>query len=87
MTAHNYTHIKGNTLDLIITNSYNFISNVLIDKTGKFSLNSDHYPVIFSYASTPLPSFYSTPIWTFDYPKPTWKISVHEFLLEDDYVY
>ena len=45
--------LKGNiNLDLIITNSYEFVNNVLIDKTGKSSFNSDHYPITFSHITT-----------------------------------
>ena len=78
------THVKGNTLDLIITNSYEFVSNVLIDKIGKFSLNSDHYPINFSYTSTPLPSPCPIPFRIYDYSKANLE-GLSEFLIEADY--
>ena len=76
-------HVKGNTLDLIITNSYESVSNVLIDKTGKFSLVSDHYPVTFSSTSTPLPSPCPSAFRIYDYSKANLE-GLSEFLIEAD---
>ena len=78
------THIKGNILDLIITNSYESVSDVLIDKTGKFSLNSDHYPVTFSYAFKSFPCPCPTPFWVYDYTKANME-GLCEFFLEANY--
>ena len=48
---HHPTHIKGNILDLVLTNDYTLISDVKVDCNRKLVLSSDYFPIYFSIIS------------------------------------
>ena len=48
---HHPTHIKGNILDLVLTNDYALISDVEVDCDRKLFLSFDHFPIYFSIIS------------------------------------
>ena len=45
------THVKGNILDLVLTNDFHFVSELTVDYDNKSSLVSDHFPIYFSITS------------------------------------
>ena len=78
------THVKGNVLDLVLTNSEHLIHNVHVD-TVPFS-NSDHFPISFSIpicSSKPPPKLSSTSFR--DYSKADFE-GMNNFLLDWDFL-
>ena len=64
------THIQGNnTLDLVLTNDPELVSDLSIHPHLSHTLTSDHF-IIFYFTVTPfsLPSLRNEPIYVFDYP-------------------
>ena len=61
------THLKGNILDLVLTNSDELISNVEVTPP-RHSLSSDHYIISFQLLSKSVSSR-EKPRYIFDFPK------------------
>lgn len=80
------THVKGNILDLILTNDCSLIEHINISKSSPF--NYDHFPIFCQiicpsfYNPRPTPSNLRPP--TFNYTKANW-IGLSDYLLDYDF--
>ena len=75
-------HTGGNILDLILTNSDDYVRNLAIHSSGHLVI-SDHFTLTF-HLSTPLPSYSRyMPKYVYDYPKSKLRIFVIKFNLQN----
>ena len=76
------THVKGNILDLLITNIDNYISDILVNSPS-INLASDHFPITFNLAAT-----YSPPKtavrFVYDFTKADFN-GLNNYLLDVDF--
>ena len=78
------THIKGNILDIVLTNCDNYINNLTIHPHQGLSIQSDHFILSFSIAkSRPSPNLIS-PRYVYDYSKADWD-GLSSYLLDYDF--
>ena len=63
------THIHGNTLDLVLTNDPDLVSDLSVHSQASRAITSDHFIISFSISPFPLPMTCNEPIYVFDYPK------------------
>jgi len=57
VTAHNLSHIHGNTLDLMLTSNDDLLDNISVCSNNNNPISSDHYPIVFSLShARPLPT-------------------------------
>ena len=63
------THVKGNILDLVLTNDSCLIANLAVDYDNKSSLISDHFPIYFSIVSHLVNRSLSKSISVYNFPK------------------
>ncbi len=76
------THIKGNILDLILTNSEEAIDNLLIHPSWGSVLGSDHHAVIFTVQiKTSFKSITRNQLYVYDYTKADWS-GLCDYLLD-----
>ena len=79
------THVKGNTLDILLTNSEHIISHISVSKPYD-SLPSDHYKISFFIESNfPLNKSHK-PVFVFDYKRANYE-GLCDFLLDVDFSY
>ena len=77
------THIKGNILDLLLTNSNDSISNLSIASAPNNWFPSDHFVIRFQ-LSQPLHQPVTTPTYVFDFPKANYD-GILSYLFDLDY--
>ena len=78
------THIKGNILDIVLTNCDNYIDNLTIHPHQGLSIQSDYFILSFSIAkSRPSPDLIS-PRYVYDYSKADWD-GLSSYLLDYDF--
>ena len=63
------THVQGNTLDLVLTNSEHLIVSLSVDNKTSTHLNSDHHKVSFNIDTSISCPAKNPTIYIFDYPK------------------
>ena len=63
------THNQGNSLDLVLTNDPELVSDLPIHSYLSHSLTSDHFIISFTVTPFSLPSLRHVPIYVSDYPK------------------
>ena len=66
------THVKGNTLDILLTNSEHIISHISVSKPYD-SLPSDHYKISFFIESNFFLNKTHKPLFVFDYKRPNYE--------------
>ena len=76
------THIHGNILDLLLTNSEELIQCISVDNQSSL-LPSDHHSIIFKIALTKPPNKI-TCYYTFNYSKENYD-GLHEYLMYSDF--
>ena len=77
------THIQGNTLDLVLTNNLELVSDISIHPHLSHTLTSDHFIISFTVTPFSLPSLRNEPIYVFDYPKAD-LLGLCDYLLSSD---
>ena len=77
------THIQGNSLDLVLTNDPELISDLSIHPHLSHTLTSDHFIISFTVTPFSLPSLRNEPIYVFDYPKAD-LLGLCDYLLSSD---
>ena len=77
------THIPGNTLDLVLTNDPELVSDLSIHPHLSHTLTSDHFIISFTVTPFSLPSLRNEPIYVFDYPKAD-LLGLCDYLLSSD---
>ena len=77
------THVKGNTLDLLLTNNENLICQLSVQSTPTSQL-SDHYNICFHMVYCPSTSRRHSPLSVFDYSKADYE-GLCNYLLDIDY--
>ena len=79
------THVKGNTLDILLTNSEHIISHISVSKPYD-SLPSDHYKIYFFIESNFSINKTHKPLFVFDYKMANYE-GLCDFLLDVDFSY
>ena len=77
------THVKGNTLDLLLTNNENLVSQLTVNSTPALQL-SDHYNICFHIAKYSLTPRRKPILSVFDYSKADYE-GLCNYLLDVDY--
>ena len=80
------THIRGNTLDILLTNCDHLISNISVTKPDDHSLPSNHYLISFLIECSSLSTKSNVPVFIFDYPKADYE-GLCNFLFDTDFSY
>lgn len=78
------THIKGNILDLILTNSNECVANLSIALTPDNWIPTDHFVITFQLSQTLHQPPVTTPIYVFDFPKANYD-GILSYLFDFDY--
>ena len=76
------THIHGNTLDLVLKNDPELVSDLSIHSYLSHSLTSDHFIISFTVTPFSLPSLRNVPIYVFDILKLISLVFVITFFLQ-----
>ena len=79
------THVKGNTLDILLTSSEHIISHISVSKPYD-SLPSDHYKIYFFIESNFSINKTHKPLFVFDYKIANYE-GLCDFLLDVDFSY
>ena len=77
------THIHGNTLDLVLTNNPELVSDLSIHLHLSHTLTSDHFIISFTVTPFSLSSLQNEHIYVFDYPKAD-LLGLCDYLLSSD---
>lgn len=79
------THIKGNILDLVITNLPDTITSISIDSHQELPIKSDHFPISFSVLfNSPFTKPICSPQYIYNYSKANWD-GLIQHLLDYDF--
>lgn len=81
------THVKGNILDLVLTNDFDLVKSLNVHEEGVCPLCSDHYMItvcLTNCAKSKCELFCGAPIMVFDFPKADWE-GLSNFLLDQDF--
>lgn len=77
------THVKGNILDLVLTNSEDSITNLTVASDTKW-ITTDHFEVTFQLPQLIHPTPTTTPKYVFDFPKANYD-GILSYLFDCDY--
>ena len=77
------THVKGNILDLVLTNSENSIANLTIAPATKW-ITTDHFEITFQLPQIIHPTPTTSPKYVFDFPKANYD-GILSYLFDFDY--
>ena len=77
------THIKGNILDLILCNSCDCVTNIILASDNNW-ISSDHFAVTFHLSQLIHPTPTTTPKYVFDFPKANYN-GILSYLFDFDY--
>ena len=77
------THVKGHTLDLLLTNNENLVRHLSVESTPMSQL-SNHYNICFNIVNCPSTSRRHSPLSVFDYSKGDYE-GLCNYLLDIDY--
>ncbi len=80
------THVRGNILDLILSNDINLVCNISISSSNFPTPTSDHYKINFSISSATPPKPKSRTSYILNSSKADWS-GLTQFLLDYDFIH
>ena len=80
------THVKGNILDIVLSNDPDLIQNLTVDSSNSLPPSSDHFKVTFSLTISTPPMAKSKVSYFFNYSKADWP-GLSSFLLDYDFTH